>query len=141
MHPPELPDDHHPKTHTDLPLLPGGNNGNKAAALAETVAEVAHLFREAIELLPQPPYETLDAGAVVDWIDRATAGAERRRECQRLLRAAERVLWDDWRSAMASERLRDQLVRQAAVLSARQAGTYWRARDGRRRANLPAHVV
>ena len=116
MHDPQPPDDHHPKTHTDLPLLPGGNNGNFAtSANVDPEADVCELLDQAGEPLPEPPVELLDTEAVLDWIERASARLLFRRDRQRLLREAMRVLEDDWRTAMATKRLREQVDRQQAL--------------------------
>src|SRR5947207_1097555 len=79
------------KKDTALPLLPGGNSGNTAAAPpTHAVEDIARLFRDVIEPLPDPPFEVLDDGAVLDWVDRATARLVFRRDRQRLLRQAMR---------------------------------------------------
>src|SRR5207249_1401989 len=106
VHDPQPPDDHHPKTHTDLPLLPGGNNGNASAArTTDAVANIERLFAEAVQALPVPPISLLSTEAVVEWIERATANLEFRRERHRLLREALRALERDFRSAIATEQL------------------------------------
>jgi hypothetical protein len=141
MHDREDPMTNTPKTHTDLPLLSGGNNGNTAAAPhPHAVDDIARLFREVIEPLPDPPFEVLDDRAVLDWVKRATARLMFRRDRQRLLRQAMRVLEHDWRTAMASAALREQLHRQQIRLRARQEGTYWRERDHHRAETQPTHV-
>src|SRR4051812_21811424 len=101
MHDREDPMTNTPKTHTDLPLLPGGNNGNTAAAPpTHAVENISQLFQDVIEPLPDPSFEVLDDRAVLDWVKRATARLMFRRDRQRLLRQAMRVLEDDWRTAM-----------------------------------------
>src|SRR5205823_14547634 len=104
------------------------------------VENIAQLFGDVIEPLPDPPFEVLNDGAVLDWVERATARLMFRRDRQRLLRQAMRVLEDDWRTAMASAALRDQLHRQQIRLRARARGTYWRERDHHRAATQPTHV-
>src|SRR6266508_1878671 len=98
MHDPEHPMTNTPNKHTDVPLSPCGNNGNEVGAFSDVVAQIARLFREMVEALPEPPYELVDAAAVAEWIKRAAPGVARRRERERLLREAERVLWSDWTS-------------------------------------------
>src|SRR5213080_417421 len=141
MHDPEHPMTNPSNEHTDLPLSPCGNNGNEIRAFDDVITYIARLFREMVEALPQPPYELVDTRAVSDWIERAAPGVARRRERERLLREAERVLWSDWTSLIAAERKRTQLARAAADLAARKAGTYWRDRDSHRAATRPAHVL
>lgn len=141
MHDAEPPVTNNSQTDTDLPLLPGGNNGNGSAAPnADPEPNPWDLLREAGWSLPEPPSEVLDTGAVLDWVERASAALLFRRDRQRLLREAMGILDDDWNTAMATNRLRAQLDRQQARLEAKAAGTYWRDRDGHRRANQPTHV-
>lgn len=131
-----------PKTHTDLPLLPGGNNGNTpGAAKVDPGTTVWDLLRDASAPLPQPPIGVLDARAVLAWVERAGAALVLRRDRQRLLRQVIRIVDDDWRTAMATERLRDQLDRQQERIEAKKAGTYWRHRDDQRVARQPTHVL
>lgn len=130
------------KTVTDLPLSPCGNNGNVAErAKTDRETDVWTLLDEAGEPLPRPPVELLDAEAILDWIERASARLLFRRDRQRLLREAMRVLDDDWRTALATDRLREQFDRQQDRLAAKAAGTYWRERDAYRRATQSEHVV
>jgi len=125
-----------------LPLSPCGNNGNVVErAGTDPDTDVWSLLSEAGEPLPAPPVEWLDAEAVLDWIERASARLLFRRDRQRLLRDAMRVLDDDWRTALATDRLREQLDRQEDRLAAKAAGTYWRERDAYRRATQSVHVV
>lgn len=129
------------KTCTDLPLLPGGNNGNEVGAPdVEASTDIARLLIDVFEPLPEPRFEFLDTREVRDWINRATAHLIFRRDRQELLTEAMHVLKDDWRTAMTSERLHQQAIRQQARLRAKQEGGYWRARDARRRATRPVHV-
>lgn len=142
-----MSDREHPMTnpsekHTDLPLLPGGNNGNEVGAPnADSVANIERLFAEAVEAIPEPPVTVFTTAAVVDWIERATVQIKFRRERQRLLREALRVLERDFRSAIASEQLRERLDRLHARVAARVAGTYWRERDSHRSATQATHLV
>jgi hypothetical protein len=130
------------KTCTDLPLLPGGNNGNEVRAPeVEASTDIARLLSEMLEPLPEPPFELLDSRAVREWIELATERLLFRRDRQELLRDAMRVLEDEWRTAMSSERLREQVVRKQARLRAKREGSYWRDRDARRRASRPVHVL
>lgn len=139
-------DEEHPvttnfMTGTDLPLLPGGNNGNSArVADVDPELDVWELLEQAGQPLPDPPAELLDAGAVLDWVERASAGLMFRRDRQELLRDAMRILEDDWTTARTTSRLRAQVERQQQRTAAKAAGTYWRDRDGHRRATHPTHV-
>lgn len=126
---------------TDLPLLPGGNNGNHAGARNVASDESWLLLDDAARRLPDPPIDVLDAQAVVDWIERATEGLAFREDRRRLAREAMRILKRDFRTAMNVGRLRQQLEREQADQCARQVGTYWADRDKRRRAQQPTHVV
>ena len=129
-------------TCTDLPLLPGGNRGNEVGAPdVEASADIARLLIDVIEPLPEPRFELLDTREVREWINRATAHLLFRSDRQELLTEAMHVLEDDWRTAMTSERLHQQAIRQQARLRAKQEGGYWRARDARRRATHPVHVL
>ena len=122
--------------------MPGGNNGNFAGGTdAGRETNVWQLIEDASEPLPEPPVELLDTEAVLDWVERATAALLFRRDRQGMLRQAMRVLEDDWRTAMATARLREQLDRQQARLIAKARGTYWGERDGHRVATQPTHVV
>jgi hypothetical protein len=142
MHEREDPMTNPLQTGTDLPLSPGGNNGNTSAApSADSVANIERWFADAIETLPEPPFEVLSTQAVIDWIEQATANLQFRRERQHLLREALRALERDFRSALAGEALRERLDRLQARLSARAAGTYWRERDSRRSATQATHLV
>lgn len=142
MHDAEPPVTNNSQTDTDLPLLPGGNNGNGGRALGEAAGTaMSRLLLEVFEPLPEPRFTLLDAGEVRKWIDSATAHLLFRRDRQNLLREAMRVLEEEWRTAMTSERLRAQAARQQERLRAKQGTGYWRDRDARRRATRPAHVV
>lgn len=142
MHDAEPPVTNNSKTGTDLPLLPGGNNGNSAAAAdVDHELDVWQLLEQAGQRLPDPPTELLDAGAVLDWVERASAGLIFRHDRQEVLRDAMRILEDDWTRARTTSRLRAQVERQQQRIEAKAAGTYWRERDGRRRATHPTHVV
>lgn len=140
-------DEHHPvtndsETYTDLPLLPGGNNGNGVRATnAETATPIARLLQEVFEPLPEPPLELIDVWEVREWIEHAAARLLFRRERQDLLNEAMRVLEDEWQTAMRSERLRQQAARQQERLQAKLGVGYWRDRDARRRATRPVHVL
>lgn len=128
--------------YTDLPLLPGGNNGNEVRAPDVAAStDVARLLSEMFEPLPNPPFELLNSRAVREWIDLCTERLMFRRDRQELLRDAMRVLEEEWRTAMTSERLRQQADRQQQRLRAKREGRYWRDRDDRRRASRPVHVV
>ena len=138
----EEPVTNNSKTCTDLPLLPGGNNGNEVRAPdVEASTDIARLSSEMFEPLPEPPLDVLDSRAIREWIDLATERLLFRRDRQELLRDAMRVLEDEWRTAMTSERLRQQADRQQQRLRAKREGGYWRDRDARRRASRPVHVV
>lgn len=142
MHDEEHPVTNNFTTDTDLPLLPGGNNGNGGRSpYAESGTPIARLLQDVFEPLPEPRFELLDAGEVRKWIDSATAHLLFRRDRQNLLSEAMRVLEEEWRTAMRSERLRAQAARQQERLGAKQGMGYWRDRDARRRATRPAHVV
>lgn len=142
MHDAEPPVTNNSKTHTDLPLLPGGNNGNSAAAADEGhEIKVWMLLEQAGEGLPDPPVELLDAGAVLDWVERASAGLAFRRDRHELLRDAMHILDDDWATARTTSRLRAQAERLQQRIEAKAAGTYWRERDSHRRATHPTHIV
>jgi hypothetical protein len=142
MHDPEYPVTNPPMTDTDLPLSPGGNNGNSVGAPGPSAGlTIARLLEEALEPLPEPRYEWLDEEAVHHWLERATAHVTLRRHRQQLLREAMRVLDENWRTAMASERLREQAERQRERLFAMQQPGYWKERDSRRRATRAVHVV
>lgn len=138
----EEPVTNNSKTCTDLPLLPCGNNGNEVGAPGmEANTDIARLSSEMFEPLPEPTFELLDSRAVREWINLATERLLFRRDCQELLRNAMRVLEEEWRTAMTSERLREQAVRQQDRLRAKREGGYWRDRDARRRASRPVHVL
>lgn len=142
MHDAGPPVTNNSKTDTDLPLLPGGNNGNGGRAPGGAAGTaVSRLLLDVFEPLPEPRFELLDAGEVRKWIDSATAHLLFRRDRQNLLREAMRVLEEEWRTAMRSDGLRAQAARQQERLLAKQARGYWRDRDARRRATRPAHVV
>jgi hypothetical protein len=130
------------QTCTDLPLSPGGNNGNEVRALdVEASTDIARLANEMFTPLPEPPLDVLDARVVREWIDRATEQLLFRRDRQELLREAMGVLEEEWRSVLRSERLREQAIRQQERLRAKQEGGYWRERDAPRSATRPVHVV
>lgn len=93
------------------------------------------------EALPNPPFELLNSRAVREWIDLCTERLMFRRDRQELLREAMRVLEEEWRTAMTSERLRQQADRQQRRLQAKREGRFWRDRDDRRRASRPVHVL
>ncbi|MDP9404200.1 MAG: hypothetical protein M3P85_12935 [Actinomycetota bacterium] len=100
---PEHPVTNPSQTHTDLPLPRCGNSGNSVGG-AHVVPgnNVWQLLDDVQEPLPQPPIEVLDPRAVLRWVERAGAALLFRRDLQRLLREAMRILDDDWRTAMAT---------------------------------------
>ena len=87
-----------------------------------------------------PPLNSVDAGEVHRWVERAAERMIDPRRVRRLRRAVAELLDAqfvlDHRAAEHSERL--QYL--AEVAAARRAGTYWRDRDARRTATRPIHV-
>ena len=140
MHRPEPTHGHQPEDDTDLPLLPGGNNGNHAGARNVDSDEPWLLLDDAAQRLPDPPIDVLDAQAVLEWIERATERLALREDRRRLARDAMLIVDRDFQTAMNVGRLRQQLERQEADQCARHVGTYWADRDKHRRAQQPTHV-
>lgn len=74
------------------------------------------------------------------WVDEAAEGLRWRRDRTELIRAVDKLLHDDFRTARTAELLREQIDAQIEREREMAAGTYWQRRDGRRRAQQPTHV-
>jgi hypothetical protein len=78
---------------------------------------------------------------VLTWLDRVNAQLLFREDRRRLAREVMQVLNEDFRTAMAVERLHEQLERQQAAQRANTEGTYWADRGRRRQAQQPTQCV
>ncbi|MDQ3384954.1 MAG: hypothetical protein M3503_02920 [Actinomycetota bacterium] len=87
-----------------------------------------------------PPLNSVAAGEVHRWVERAAERMIDPRRVRHLRQAVDKLLDAqfvlDHRAAEHSERLRYL----AEVAAAHRAGTYWRDRDARRTATRPIHV-
>jgi hypothetical protein len=131
------------ETHTDWPLPQCGNGGNcvgDAESAQPTAAELMEALDGSLVLPAAPPLHDVDWRAVVDWAETAAEGLLYRRDRRHLVREVLRVLEQEWRTAEAAERLRQQIEWRDADRRARGDGTYWTRRDSGRRARQPTHI-
>lgn len=73
-------------------------------------------------------------------MEEAAEGLRWRRERAAMIREADRLLHEEFRTRQTIEVQREQLTSKAAQQREKEAGTYWRRRDGGRRAQQPTHV-
>jgi hypothetical protein len=80
--------------------------------------------------LPAPPLAERDWRAIRDWLDVAVRLAPTYKDLEHLRRATRLVLEDRWRVAHWVGGQHRTVDAKRGELAAREAGTYWRDRDG-----------
>lgn len=127
---------------TDLPLPLSGNGGNSAPDVdtAARLEELVVRLDETLRVPAAPPLHELHLGTVRAWMEEAAEGLRWRRDRTAMIREADRLLHEVFRTRQTIEVLREQLTSKAAQQREKEAGTYWRRRDGGRRAQQPMHV-
>jgi hypothetical protein len=133
-----------PRQQTDLPLPLSGNSGSSRrladAAEARTLAELLDLLDRLIKIPAAPPLDDVDWRTVRRWLEEAADGLTIRREGLKLIRDAERVLAEEWRTARQIANAKERIEQRKALAEERVAGTHWKRRDAGRRAKQPTHV-
>lgn len=141
--PPRADASNPPSTDTDLPLPLCGRSGNHDAAALQALRAAGIGLEEVVQLVTRavdaPPLNTVDTRDVVEWIERACDRIIDPYRGRRLRRAVLDLLDAQYHLDYAAEHAR-RVQRLAEVAAARAAGTYWRDRDGCRKATRPIHV-
>jgi hypothetical protein len=145
--PTRVPADEQPPTpgqHTDLPLPLGGNGGSSRrapdAAEARTLGQLLDHLDRLMKVPAAPPLDDVDWRAVRRWLEEAAEALAIRRQGLKLIRDAERVLAEEWRTARQIANAKERIEQRKALAEERVAGTHWKRRDAGRRAKQPTHV-
>jgi hypothetical protein len=145
--PPRVPAEPTPATprhDTDLPLPLCGNGGisrrTPDAAEARTLGQLLDHLDRLMTVPAAPPLDDVDWRAVRRWLEEAAEALAIRRQGLKLIRDAERVLAEEWRTARQIANAKERIEQRKALAEERVAGTLSKRRDAGRRAKQPTHV-
>lgn len=118
----------------------GSGTGGDNALERPTAADLMRVLGHTLLIPVAPPLRQTDPRAVMRWAEAASEALRLRRERQRLIREVLNVLDDEWVTAEAAKRLREQIASREAVRRRREAGTYWQQREAGRRSRRPVRI-